>query len=116
MVWERDKEFGVVVIPFVKEQPVSFLLDALNLLIICLLSEHIKCHLRSFTSPMKNLSRLVGFACEFVSAPVCLLARSVTIDGLDEAGAGRVWGTVAARTDSRGGVFAAEGTFLAVVR
>lgn len=46
--------------------------------------------------------------------PVGLLAESIAVESLDQAGAGWVGRAVAADTESGGAVFAAEGTCLAV--
>lgn len=111
LMWEEtvrewDDEF-VIVVSFVKNQAVPFVFDTLNILIISFLSEDIERHLRSLTSLVEDFLRLIGFANHPVCVPMSLLARGVAVESLDEADTSRVWGTVAAGTDSGGNVFAA---------
>ena len=113
-MWKWKEESGVIVVSFIKDQRVLLALDALNALFIRNFSEHIDRHLRSFTSPIQNLPRLVGFAGDFMCDPIGLLTSGITVESFDEASACRVWGTVAAGTDLGGMVFGAGGTCLAV--
>ena len=115
-MWKRQEDFDVIVVSFIKNQRVFLALDALNVLIISLFSEDIERHLCSFTGPIQDFPRLVGFAGDLVCVPMSILTSGVTIESFDEASACRVWGTVAAGTDLGGMIFGARGTFLAVGR
>lgn len=51
-MWEGEKDSAVVVVSFMEEQAVFLDLDTLDVLIIGVFSEDVKCHLRGFPQPV----------------------------------------------------------------